>query len=225
VAGLGRDEWQKDGDFYNAVFSPDTDYVLLKLDTGDQVVVPGVVTDDGVVQAYFQLPRRTVVAQVFAYDKNGKEIAHTPPVNASPKTHLYYLPTWIQAGGGTYDTSVPIVPVASGTSDGTPWLIKVTVGVYGSCFSSRAGTEDYWLQECPDPGVHVQTSAAHLGHPATTFVFGEVDPKTTRVDVTYKDGTVQHLVPTRSNGHAFVGTYVPQSATVVSTKPVTGTNS
>ena len=117
------------------------------------------------------------------------------------------------------------MPVASGTTDGTPWLIKVTIGVYGSCFSSPAGTEDYWLQECPDPGVHVQTNDEHLGHPATTFVFGEADPKTPRGYRTYKDVHVQHLVPTGSNGHAFAGTYVPPSATVVSTKPVTGTNS
>lgn len=225
VAEIARDEWHKEGDFYSAVFSPDTDYAVMKLNTGDQVVVPGLATDDGSGAAYFEVPRRTKVVQIFAYGKNGHEIAHTPLTDPSPATHLYDLRKWYQPSGGAYDTSVPTVRIASGTADGQPWSVDVIIGLYTPCFLAKATAADYTVQECPDPGVHVEKNDAHLGHPASTFVLGEVDLKTTGVDVVYEDGTVQHLTPVRSNGHAFVGTLVPQARTVVSVKPVTGTNS
>jgi hypothetical protein len=223
VNALARDMDNKDGDFYVATFSPGTDYVVMKLVTGDQVVVPGVATDDGLVAAYFQLPRRTTVAQVFGYDKDGHEVAHTPPAHPGPN-NLYYFDKWYRPDGGVYDISVPTVHVASGTADGQPWSIDVTLGVYSHCFATKATAADYAAQECPDPGVEVQKNDAHDGHPASAFVIGEVDPKTTRVDVAYKDGTVQHLIPVRSNGYAFVGTRVPQNVTVASITPVTGPN-
>jgi hypothetical protein len=42
--------------------------------------------------------------------------------------------------------------------------------------------------------------------------------------VTFADGTVQHLIPVRANGAAFVGAYFPPGGTVASARPVTGPN-
>ncbi|NUR26515.1 MAG: hypothetical protein HOV83_11825 [Catenulispora sp.] len=224
VAMLARDEWHKEGDFYSAVLSPGTDYVVLKLNTGDQAVVPGVITDDGAVAAYFQVPRGTTVEQIFAYDKDGREIAHTPPPGRNSPARFDDMEKWYQPGGGDYDISVPTVQVAQGTTGGVPWSIEVTIGVRDRCFSYTIA-ERPTVAMCPDPGARAYMNNTYAPGVKDGVVLGEVDPGTTQVDVTFKDGTVQHLVPVRSDGHAFVGTYLPAEAAPVSVKPVTGTNS
>jgi hypothetical protein len=113
-----------------------------------------------------------------------------------------------------------VVHVASGTSGGVPWSVDVAIGAYDRCFSSKVGTQN--ISECPDFGARVDTT--HIPGSPTTFVLGEVDAKTVRVDVVFKDGGVQQLTPVRSNGHSFVATYVPPDRTVASVTPVTGPN-
>lgn len=223
VENIVLDDWRRDGDFYSAEFGPDTDYVVLTLTTGDQVTVPGVVTDDGRHMAYFELPRRTGVAQVYAYDRAGRQIAHTTPANAARAPHLYDLRGWYRADGGKLDTSVPTVVVAKGQTGGVAWHIDVQIGVYDRCFSYTIATRAT-ADMCPDFGARVYMDGEYNPGVKDGVVLGEVDPETTRVDVTFKDGTVQHLVPVRSNGHAFVGTYIPADAAPVYVKPVTGTN-
>ncbi|MBW8806994.1 MAG: hypothetical protein JF587_24545, partial [Catenulisporales bacterium] len=224
VATIEQDEWHKNGDFYSAQFAPDVDYVILTLDTGDQVTVPGVATDDGYRVAYFELPRRSTIEKITAYGKDGREIAHTRPGTIMGVENVLRMAlVWDRPDGGELDTSIPTVHVASGTTDGIAWNVDATEGVYGSCFRYKSGA-DVDVSMCPDFGVQVYPNDVYKAGRKDAFVIGEVDPKTTRVDATYKDGTVQHLTPTRSHGHAFVGTYVPEGAAVVSVAPVTGTN-
>lgn len=203
------------GDFYTAEFAPDTDYVIITLDTGDRVTVPGVTTDDGYRVAYFGLPGRTAMKEMAAYGKDGREIAHAG-------TSTYWV-KWTRPDGSELDTSVPTVPVAADTANGIAWSVDVAEGVYARCFMAKSDTVGT-VTICPDFGARLYKNDVHGGGSPDAFVLGEVDPKTTRVDVAYKDGTVQHLTPTRRDGRAFVGTYIPAGVTVVSVTPVTGTN-
>ena len=219
-----QDEWHKKGDFYSAQFGPDTDYVVITLDTGDQATVPGVAADDGYRVAYFELPRRSTIEKITAYGKDGREIAHTRPGTIMGVENVLRMAlVWDRPDGGELDTSIPTVHVASGTTDGIAWNVDATEGVYDRCFMYKSGA-DVDVSMCPDFGVRVYPNNVYKPGRKDAFVIGEVDPKTTRVDVIYKDGTVQHLIPTRSHGRAFVGTYVPDGATVASVAPVTGTN-
>jgi hypothetical protein len=189
--------------------------VIITLDTGDRLTVPGVTTDDGYRVAYFELPLRATMKEIAAYGKDGREIAHSG-------TSTNWV-TWSRPDGSDYDTSVPTVRIADGTANGSAWSVDVVEGVNDRCFTTMSSSGTTTM--CPDFGGRYYPNYPHGGGSQDGFVLGEVDLKTTRVDVTYKDGTVQHLTPTRSHGHAFVGTYVPEGATVVSVTPVTGTNS
>ncbi|GAA1950871.1 hypothetical protein [Catenulispora subtropica] len=226
IGVMTRDErHHQEGDFYFAEFGPDVDYVVMTLATGDRVTVPALVADDGYRGAYFELPRNSTVGQLVAYDKESREIAHTAAgtVALSPGVHLTNTPKWYRPDGSMLDTSVPTVDVAAGTSGKQAWTITVTLNPYGRCFAERIGITEVDL--CNSPRLQVNKNNPGGGGPQDAFVSGEVDLKTTRVDVALSDGTVQHLTPVRSHGYAFVGTYVPEGLTVASITPVTGTNS
>ena len=225
VGELMKDDTNKEGDFYLAQFGPETAYVVMTLNTGDRVTVPGVVLTDGYRAAYFELPRHAMPKKIVAYTENGQEIGYADNISSAPR-EWSPLSTWYRPDGGELDTSVPKSRVASGTSGGVSWSVDVTIGVYDRCYAAQFGINV--IDDCTNPAVHVQSTLAENTpagpSPATTFVYGRVDAKTTRVDVTFKDGTVEHLTPVRTHGEAFVATYVPQGRTVASVTPVTGTN-
>src|SRR2546423_9526347 len=112
-----QDEWHKQGDFYSAQFGPDTDYVVITLDTGDQATVPGVAADDGYRVAYFELPRRSTIEKITAYRKDGREIAHTRPGTIMGVENVLRMAlVWDRPDDGELDNSIQTVHVQSGTN-------------------------------------------------------------------------------------------------------------
>ncbi len=208
-----------DNYFYVLRYSPETDFTVVTLSTGDQVTVPGVDVDSTHRTAWFPAPRSTPITKIVAYRKDGTQIGHTPDWGKDISDGDV-LGTWYRPDGTTLH-SVPNVVVARGTTGGVDWDIESTIGPSGLCFVYRIGS----VPRTVYPAFGVKTYMNNVGKPGPKdgVVVGEVAPETTRVDVTFKDGTVQHLTPVR-NDHVFVGTYVPDGATVVSVRPVTGTN-
>lgn len=199
-----------DNFFYALEYSPETDFAVVTLSTGDQVTVPGVDVDAAHRDAWFPAPRQTPITKIIAYRKDGTEIGHTPDWGKDV-TDPDVIGTWYRPDGTTL-LSAPDVKVADGTAGGVDWTIEATMGRSGRCFVYRIGSVPATL--CPAFGAR-----AYKAGPKDGVVLGEVAPETARVDVAFQDGTVQHLTPVRSNGHVYVGTYVPAGAVVVSVTP------
>ncbi|WP_194893942.1 hypothetical protein [Catenulispora pinisilvae] len=217
VKGPGSDYY-----FYALEYGPETAYAVVTLGTGEQVTVPGIDVDSTHRTAWFPAPPSTPISKIVAYRKDGTEIGQTPDWGkdiADPEI----LATWYRPDG-TLMYPAPNVEVAKGTTGGVDWSIEVTLGKTGRCFLYRIGSVPTTV--CPASGAAPKVYMNNIGKPGPKdgVVIGEAAGGVTRVDVTYKDGTVKHITPVVSNGHAFVGTYVPAGATVVSITSVTGTN-
>lgn len=208
--------------FYALEYSPETAYAVVTLGTGDQVTVPGIDVDSTHRTAWFPAPPSTPISKIVAYRKDGTEIGQTPDWGKDISDGET-LATWYRPDG-TLMYPAPNVEVAKGTTGGVDWSIEVTLEKSGRCFLYRIGSVPTTV--CPAPGAAPKVYMNNIGKPGRKdgVVIGEAAGGVTRVDVTFKDGTVQHLKPVISNAHAFVGTYVPAGATVVSITSVTGTN-
>ncbi|MBS2533536.1 hypothetical protein KGQ20_12210 [Catenulispora sp. NF23] len=217
VKGPGSDYY-----FYTLEYGPETAYAVVTLGTGDQVTVPGIDVDSTHRTAWFPAPPSTPISKIVAYRKDGTEIGQTPDWGKDISDGET-LATWFRPDG-TLLYPQPNVEVAKGPTGGVDWSIEVTLEKSGRCFLYRIGSVPTTV--CPASGTPPMAYMNNIGKPGPKdgVVIGEAAGGVTRVDVTFKDGTVKRLNPVVSNGHAFVGTYVPAGATVVSITSVTGTN-
>lgn len=199
--------------FYALQYSPDTEFTVVTLGTGDEVMVPGIDVS-GQRIAWLPAPGQTPITKIVAYRKDGTEIGHTPYWGTDASDYDV-MGDWYRPDGTTL-ASVPDVPVAKGTAGGVDWSITSVIGATGRCFVYRIGSVPTTV--CPKIGAWVYRDNRSEPGAKDGVVLGELAPETSRVDVAFKDGTVQHLTPVRS-GHVFVGAYLPDITTVVSVTP------
>lgn len=201
----------------SAEFGRDTLYAVLTLTDGEQITLEGITTITtepvAIVSDYFELPPGVSVADIAAYGGWPEGLM----AHADPRPLRSDIPTvvpWYGPDGRVFAPQAPKLRLAQGGSGDSAWTLDVEVGSWTNYFvyTDKAGSHS----QARAAGFRTGLFPDGTGQNRVTVAYGLVSGVARRVDVTFSDGTVAHLVPIVSDTRAYAGTVVPGGRTVVS---------
>ncbi|NUR60121.1 MAG: hypothetical protein HOV87_15880 [Catenulispora sp.] len=201
----------------SAEFGRETTRAVLTLTDGEQITLTGItaITTEpvAIVTDYFELPSGVDVANIAAYGGWPDGLI----AQADPRPLRSDVPTvvpWYRPDGKRLSLEAPKVRLAEGGSGESAWTLDVEVGSWTNYFvyTDRSGSH---TQERA-AGLRIGSFAGATIPNGVSAVYGLVSGNVRRVDVTFSDGSVTHVVPVVSGDRVYAGAVAPPGRTVVS---------